>query len=210
MKKLIEPLGEAGYSVVNIDYPSTDYPIEELAGKYISPAIADCPANDTVHFVTHSMGGILLRYWLANAMTAEEQQRLGRAVMLGPPNHGSELVDKLGRVWGFYALNGPAGLELSTSNDSVPNQLAMGESLPLEVGVIAGSASFNPLYSWLVPGKDDGKVSIESTKLDGMTDFIVMSHTHTWMMRAKPIIGQVIHFLEHGQFVHTDAETPAM
>ena len=193
MNELAEALTADGYYTVNIDYPSTKFPIEILADTYISPALATCPAEGRVHFVAHSMGGIMVRYWLANNDTS----RVGRVVMIAPPNHGSELVDKLGGVPGFALLNGPAGLQLSTAADSVPNTLG---PVTVDTGIIAGDASFNPLYSWLIPGVDDGKVSIERTRLDGMSDFIVLHHTHAFIMGAEPVIGQVLLFLRAGAF----------
>ncbi len=195
MEVLEEALGSAAFDVVNTDYPSTDFPVEELAERYVSESIDACGDEGTVHFVTHSMGGILLRYWLEE----HAPDRLGRAVLIAPPNQGSELVDKLGGVPGFKLLNGPAGLQLGTAPDSVPNQLG---SARMDTGVIAGSASFNPIYSWLIPGDDDGKVSIERARLAGAADFIVMHHTHTFIMRAEPVLYQVEHFLKHGSFDH--------
>ncbi|MDG1463077.1 MAG: alpha/beta hydrolase [Gammaproteobacteria bacterium] len=199
MSKLAGSLSADGYQVINVDYPSTDFPIEELAATYISPAIEQCSAYSEVNFVTHSMGAILLRYWLKNSASVE----IRRIVMLGPPNSGSQLVDKLDGVPGFFFLNGPAGLQLCTGADCMPKTLGRIEH---ETGVIAGSASFNPLYSSMLAGDDDGKVAIESARLEGMTDFIVLHHTHTWMMRASPVIEQVKYFLANGRFNHLPNE----
>ena len=196
MRELAEDLTQAGYQTVNVDYPSTNFPVEELADRYIPMAIESCAADSTVHFVTHSIGGILVRYWLAN----NDHSRVGRVVMLVPPNQGSELVDKLGGVRGFYLLNGPAGLQLGTDLASLPNTLG---PIPVETGVIAGSKSFNPIYSAIIPGDDDGKVAVARTHLDGMTDFIVLRHTHTWITGAPPAQYQVRYFLEHGSFDHS-------
>ena len=196
MRELAEELTQAGYQTVNVDYPSTNFPVEELADRYIPMAIESCAADSTVHFVTHSIGGILVRYWLAN----NDHSRVGRVVMLVPPNQGSELVDKLGGVRGFYLLNGPAGLQLGTDLASLPNTLG---PIPVETGVIAGSKSFNPIYSAIIPGDDDGKVAVARTRLDGMTDFIVLRHTHTWITGAPPAQYQVRYFLEHGSFDHS-------
>jgi len=196
MRELAEELTQAGYQTVNVDYPSTNFPVEELADRYIPMAIESCAADSTVHFVTHSIGGILVRYWLAN----NDHSRVGRVVMLVPPNQGSELVDKLGGVRGFYLLNGPAGLQLGTDLASLPNTLG---PIPVETGVIAGSKSFNPIYSAIIPGDDDGKVAVARTHLDGMTDFIVLRHTHTWITGAPPAQYQVRYFLEHGSFDHS-------
>jgi len=190
-----EFLAGQGFKVVNYSYPSTDFPVEELAVVHVSQAVAQCSTKEPVHFVTHSMGGILLRYWAF----ADNQAvaKIGRAVMLAPPNQGSELVDKLGDVPGFELLNGPAGKQLGTDPDSIPRNLP---AVQFELGVIAGDASLNPVYSGMLPGQDDGKVTVESTKVSGMTDFIVMPHTHTFIMNIDDVQEEVLHFLLHGRF----------
>ena len=121
--------------------------------------------------------------------------------MIAPPNQGSEVVDSLRSVPGFKVFNGPAGLQLGTDENSIPSQLGP-VSFPL--GVIAGTSTFNPILSQFLPNPDDGKVSLESTQVDGMDDLIVFSHTHTFIMRSKAVIGQVIHFLQKGSFEHSE------
>lgn len=197
MDTLARALQAEGYNTVNLGYPSRDYPIETLTQKAIPPALEACGGEAPVHFVTHSLGGILLRQYLSEY----DLPVLGRSVMLGPPNHGSEVVDKLRDIPGFYWLNGDAGNQLGTDSDSVPNSLGPAD---FDVGVIAGDWSINWILSLLIPGPDDGKVSIESTRLDGMTDHLVMSVTHPLMMKNDAVIGQVLHFLRHGTFKKGD------
>lgn len=193
MNKLQNALVEGGYLVVNDGYPSRAAEVETLADIAINPAIATCRAQDAerISFVTHSLGGILVRQFLAE----NDLPQLGRVLMLAPPNKGSEAVDKLRSVPGIVLLYGPAVLQLGTDEASVPRGL---DSPDFEVGIIAGASL--GLFSGLLPGDDDGTVTIESARLDGASDFIVVDAGHTFIMNNDVVIGQVLFFLDNGYF----------
>jgi triacylglycerol lipase len=195
-------LDRAGYRVVNHGYPSTETTIDTLAGTYLAPAVDACGA-DRVHFVTHSLGGILVRYWLAR----HRPPKMGRVVMLAPPNRGSELVDTLGNLEPFQWINGPAGDELGTGAGSVPNRLGPAH---FDLGVIAGNRSLNPYYSALIAGADDGKVGVERTKVPGMDDHLTIAATHTFIMNNPLAIAQALEFLRNGRFDHALTESEAI
>ncbi len=196
MTKLENKLGKAGYAVANIKYPSRSFAIDVLAKDAIGRGLDQCRAIDPskIHFVTHSLGGILLRYYVTQADIDE----LGRVVMLGPPNQGSEIVDSLLPIPGFRFIGGPAGVALGTGEDSIIDSLG---PVDFDLAVIAGSTNINPLEFFFISGPSDSIVSIESTKVEGMNAHLVLPVTHTFMMRNNKVIDHTIHYLKTGFFI---------
>lgn len=196
MSRLARFLGAQGYEVINIDYPSRHYSIEELitwiANKLKSSNIDD---SRTIHFVGYSMGGLLLR----GLLHRYRPRRLGRVVQIGPPNHGSEVADFLKKYLNtlYKAVCGPAGQELVTNNPALA--ISLGQ-VDYPVGVIAGNASISPVSSYIIPGEDDGKVSVESTKLEGMSDHIVLPVCHIFLPLNAAVQERVLTFLQTGRF----------
>jgi triacylglycerol lipase len=193
MRPLARELALSGYRVHNLDYPSTSASPDELV-EYLHGQISDCCAwSGRVHFVTHSLGGVLVRAYLA----AHPLPQLGRVVMLAPPNHGSEYVDVAGDWRLFRAVLGPTAAQLGTASTSLPNRLP---AASFEVGVIAGTGSINPLGNALIGGTNDGTVSLVSTRLSGMRDFITLPVSHTFIMRNAEATRQTLEFLRAGRF----------
>lgn len=195
MKTLEMKLSAEGYGVVNTGYASRSATVEQLADAIIPEAVAQAIEKGArkIHFVTHSMGGILVRYYLAH----NDLPELGRVVMLAPPNNGSEVVDKLKNNFAFKWLNGPAGQELGTDDAGLPQRLGR---VDFDLGVIAGDRSINLLLSRIIPGPDDGKVSVETTRVGGMKDHIVIHATHPFIMKNREAINQTLTFLKKGRF----------
>ena len=192
--KMERALKRAGFVVVNYGYASRRSNIETLAREVIPKALSQGLGKyRRTHFVAHSLGGILIRQYLSE----QSIEGLGRVVMLGPPNKGSHVVDRLGGFPGFKWLNGPAGLELGTSKASIPNRVGPAN---FELGVITGTRSINWILSLMIPGVDDGKVSVENTKLKGMRDHLEVPVSHPYLMSDKRVIEPTIRFLKTGKF----------
>ncbi len=200
MGKLAAYLEQAGYLSYNPGYPSRSASIVQLVQQHVAPAVEYCKAQrpGQVHFVTHSMGGILVRQYLQSA----ERVRIGRVVMLAPPNQGSEIIDNLGGLAPFRWMMGPAALELATGEAGITSRL---QPVQVPVGVIAGNRSAEPWFSGMLPGDDDGKVSLKSAQLAEMRDFLVVPAGHTFIMRDETVMAQVLRFLRTGRFAPAEA-----
>lgn len=197
MNEMGDALLKAGYTVFNIEYPSRKKTIEELAIETIPKGIKMCNSinKKRINFVTHSMGGIVLRYYLSR----EPIPNLGRVVMLSPPNQGSEAADELMELSVYKWLNGPAGQQLGTGPDGIAARLG---PVNFPLGIITGNdpGIFDLWFADMFPGENDGKVSVERAKVEGMTDFLALPYGHTFIMDEEEVISQSLHFLRHGLF----------
>jgi len=189
-----------GYRVCNVDYDTRVTAIE-IASDSVMRSAKGCLGSATrVHFVTHSLGGLVLRSMLAR----HELANLGRAVMLAPPNGGSEIADALRDFGPLAGVMGPLARQLGTGASDLPRRLPR-PALPF--AVIAGNEWINPAGPLFLPGPHDGTVSVASTRLQGMSDHLVLPYTHTFIMNPAEVADQVESFLRRGRFAHRDAES---
>lgn len=195
MRPLAGELQRAGYRVVNLRYPSRTVPVEELADTFLPDALARAGAERAprLHFVAHSMGGIVVRLYLRD----HHPRNLGRVVMLGTPNHGSAAADHAARSSWIRRLIGCNLIRLGTGAGSVPRKLGPAE---FEVGIIAGTGQLHPFFNDVLPHPHDGVVTVESARLDGMRDFRIVPYSHTGMLWRRDVKADVIHFLRTGRF----------
>ncbi len=188
-----------GYRVCNIDYDTRVRTIEHAVDS-VHEALGDCHSEDSrLNFVTHSLGGLVLRGLLAR----HEFASLGRAVMLAPPNSGSEIADRFRHIRFVNAMLGPLARQLGTRPEDIPRRLPS-PSIPF--GVIAGNRWINPAGPIWLSSPHDGSVSVKSTRLEGMDDHIVLPYTHTFIMNPAVVANEIDHFLRVGRFARSEAD----
>lgn len=191
-------LKRKGYRVLLVGYPSRKVPISEAVAQHIQPRLAKLAetleAGTQVHFVTHSLGGIVFRAWAAQRDPAFP---LGRSVLLAPPNRGSEIIDDVRRLgWARWVV-GPVSAELGTDADSTPNSLG---PLPPNTGVIMGNRGRISLFQHLVGRESDGIVTIDSARGEGAAGFTLLPTDHTFIV-LQPVVLRAVHrFLRNGSF----------
>lgn len=190
----------SGYAVVNIDYASTQQPISAVADGAVAEAVSRCKRKeyDRIHFVTHSLGAIVVRSYLQTHPLPAGS----RVVMLAPPNQGSEVADWAQQKFPkMIQLAGPAVRQLGTDGETL---LARLKPIAPEVGVIIGTDSWNPFFSEILPGPDDGAVTIERARLKEMTGFMVSPCNHTSILLDREVQHRIVCFLQNGRFEMTD------
>ena len=195
-RKMQLALERAGFATLNLDYASRRKPLEGLA-EDIDPAIQHFVdrVDGSIHFVCHSMGGLLARVYIAR----HRPKHLGRVVMLGTPNSGSEIADRLKNIGVYRAFFGPAGQQLGTQRDAAIEALFPPVDYP--VGIIAGNRSIDPVAGTILPKPHDGRVSVEKTMINGMADHVVVGTAHPWLVRNSVAVAQTLAFLQDGAFV---------
>lgn len=200
MKRVEANLQRAGYRTVNITYPSRRLPFERLANDFVPSKLrpADLACAPQVHFVTHSMGGLVLRLYLKE----HRPDKLGRVVMIGPPNHGTIAADNAGKNRFLRWFFGENLRQMGTGPDALHHGLGPAD---YDLGIIAGTGVINPLYTKKFGGPNDGIVAVESTKLEGMRDFVVLPYSHTMILFRRETSRQVLAYLRDGRFASTPA-----
>ena len=192
MRPILEAMPTVGFVHIPFEYPSTRVPIAQSAG-YLNSVIESLTGVSKISFVAHSMGGLVVRQYLKE----HADPRIYRMVMLGTPNSGAELADMLKRNVIFRTVYGPGGQELVTD----PNGTISGLPTPaMEFGVIAGGKGDERGFNPLLPGDDDGTVTVASARLAGATDFLRVAKLHTFLLSDKTAIEAVKCFIEHGRF----------
>lgn len=191
-------LRRAGYETVNISYPSRRKNIQYLAEfvyrRLEKEGVWKRPGR--VHFVTHSMGGLVARRMLEEHRQDIPPEKTGRLAMIAPPNGGSEVADFLKDFPPYFWAFGPAGQELTTAARQADT------SHPYyETGIIAGSKSWPYIVArFVVPGAHDGRVTVEKTKLEGMKDHITLNATHSFISWRPDTHAHIVAFLREGSF----------
>lgn len=192
-------LKQAGFDTMNITYPSTKLSLDGIADWLHQKYLTDDFWNSysKVHFVTHSMGGLVARRYLNKFRDVLNADKIGRVVMLGTPNQGSEIADVMRSFPPYKWLFGPAGQELTTTAQSTSKDISF-----FDVGVIAGTAGWlYPISGLFFKGKHDGRVAVERTKLPDMKDHIVIRSSHTLMIYRRKVHNEIVHFLKQGNFL---------
>ncbi len=193
MRRVINSLCKQGFDAVAISYPSTRYDWSALVDQIWAQIGEDVGKQPVVHFVGFSMGGQLVRVMLNRYRPAN----VGRVVLLASPNKGSEVADFM-QSWRLYQwIFGPAGQQLTTHNTACDDL----RGVPYyEVGCLGGTCTIDPISYYLIKGPNDGKVSVESSQCEGMTDYKTLPVSHTFFPLSRNVIAETAHFLQHGQF----------
>lgn len=194
-------LWRSGYRVVSVRYPSRRVTVQEAVDEWLVPALERLvlEPGSRVHFVTHSLGGILFRAW---ARKRPSEFPLGRTVMLGPPNQGSEVLEALSRHRWVRRLLGPVVEELGANERSLPRQLG---AVPPDTGIIMGNRAVIPFFREILGPESDGIVTVAGGWVAGQADFMVTAADHTFMMWRPQVLQAVNRFLKEGCFLPHNA-----
>ena len=189
MSIIAESLNKEGYNVISIQYPTNTDSVEEITEKYIKPVLDGIDKDKKVNFIVHSMGSGVLRYYLKN----NEVKNLGKVVFISPPSHGSALSDNPVSSLLKEPL-GKAVAQFSMKEGSFVNKLGNPD---YPCYVMIGNKTNNPIYSAMIPGKDDGMVPLNSSKLDTCDYKIIEKTTHTSILKDERTISEIKKYLNN-------------
>lgn len=181
--------------VISFGYASVRADIDTHA-RALAAVVGGLPEADSLRFVGHSLGNLVVRRWLALA-AADDLARTRALVMLGPPNQGSDLARMIARVWPLADQAEGAARDLGLDWQRVAPTLAQ-PNCPC--GIVAGGRGDDLGYSSLLPGDDDAVVRVEETRLSGASDFLLLPVHHAAMMRHEAVQRATVEFLERGRF----------
>ncbi|WP_040506903.1 alpha/beta fold hydrolase [Leptospira wolbachii] len=193
LRHLRDFLIQKGFYVVSIDYPSTTLSIQEIADSYLSSQISDHCQDKKIHFVTHSLGGVIVRYYLKT----NQIKNLGRVIMLAPPNQGSEIADLLSQFKFLNSFFGPILAQIKTDPSSFVHSLGLPN---FEFAIITGDFTLDPISSFIIPGIDDGRVSVSNTILENRKDFLIVERSHNYIMDAPEVQDAILTYIQIGRF----------
>lgn len=194
--RLARSLRSEGFEVLNVSYPSRTRTIAELGDRWLPELLEARGAlrAEKLHFVTHSMGGLVVRRYLASQRPAN----LGRVVMLAPPNHGSAVADRLRGNWLVRLYLGKNFPLLGTGPGAAWRTLP--QTADFELGILAGNRALNPCGRFWLEKPHDGTVAEASTRLEGMADHRVLGASHTGILFSREAARQTAAFLRDGRF----------
>jgi hypothetical protein len=209
MANLGGALSKSGdYKTFCVGYPTTRGSVESHA-RSLDNVVRSLEGISEINFIAHSLGNLVVRHWLNDFAAAERTlpkgQSFGRMVMLAPPNRQPKLATILvrGTVANFVA--GPAAEAMATGWEKLEPKLATPR---FEFGVLAGGKADGKGFNPLLPGDDDGVVTVESTRLPGARDFRVLPVLHSFFMNDKRVHEYAMRFFEHGHFETAQSRQP--
>lgn len=192
MRPILDAMPKEGFVNIPFEYPSTRVPIEDSA-SFLHSVTESLTDVLKISFVVHSMGGLVVRQFLKE----HQDPRVHRLVMFGTPNNGAEMADMLKRNFVFRTIYGPAGQQLVTDPGGTIKSLPIPR---IEFGVIAGGKGDERGFNPLLPGDDDGTVTVASARLPGAADFLLVPKLHAFLMSDETAIAAAKCFIEHGRF----------
>ncbi len=214
---------QGGYAVFNVSYPTTQRDIPSHA-RVLRRVVENLEGITEINFVAHSLGNIVVRYYLAgpppHPPSAEEgsekdsdqgrqprlpDPRIHRFVMLGPPNNGSLAAEFFADNALFRAVAGRSGQQLGKQWEQLAARLV---TPPCEFGILAGGRGDDQGFNPLLPGDDDGVVTVETTRLAGARDFALVPVIHSRIVGDRRAMLQTLQFLKYGYFVSEKDRRP--